>query len=569
MSKKHKIKTFILAFITFIVSTFVCSILIINGDKFLRSFNIISVSNISTKYNVKFENVKAASEYEIIVYNSDNEILFNTKSDNNEVNMNLDKIQYNEKYKIVIFAYDDLGNSVSVKNPYEFTYTEPTFSNLNNLVLDNNEDYNLIIDGNVENKDYYISILDGDKEVVKEKLVTNDYVIKEEYFNDKNIVLTAKLYDGVNEINRIDLYSNISPIGNIKIDNPVNESILDYNDVAFNFSGGENATEYTLEIYKDKRLIKSTELNDNRAIISSEFFEKDKSYDIRIIAKYLDYNNYSKDAIVSFKMNEKETLLPAYINVSSNYVKSGSFIKLSNPNKDGKIYYTIDGSEPSELSNLYTEPIKVDNNMVIKTIIKEDKKNDSSISTFNINVGTKKEYRVYLSPSNQTGNLGVKEVGYTNESKEMNDLTNYIEKRLEEYNVKVYRNNPSGNINLWVADSRYFNSDLHLAIHSNGSVDHQSKGIETWINDLNSDTYSLANLIQKDLYDIYYDKENGNRGVKYSNGALGETRMPSFGILVEIAHHDYYDDAKWIMENKELIGNTIANSILKYYGIIE
>ena len=151
MSKKHKIKTFILAFITFIVSTFVCSILIINGDKFLRSFNIISVSNVSTKYNVKFENVKAASEYEIIVYNSDNEILYNTKSDNNEVNMNLDKIQYNEKYKIVIFAYDDLGNSVSVKNPYEFTYTEPTFSNLNNLVLDNNEDYNLIIDGNVEN----------------------------------------------------------------------------------------------------------------------------------------------------------------------------------------------------------------------------------------------------------------------------------------------------------------------------------------------------------------------------------------------------------------------------------
>ena len=107
MSKKHKIKTFFLAFITFIVSTFVCSILIINGDKFLRSFNIISVSNISTKYNVKFENVKAASEYEIIVYNSDNEILFNTKSDNNEVNMNLDKIQYNEKYKIVIFAYDN------------------------------------------------------------------------------------------------------------------------------------------------------------------------------------------------------------------------------------------------------------------------------------------------------------------------------------------------------------------------------------------------------------------------------------------------------------------------------
>ena len=44
--------------------------------------------------------------------------------------------------------------------------------------------------------------------------------------------------------------------------------------------------------------------------------------------------------------------------------------------------------------------------------------------------------------------------------------------------------------------------------------------------------------------------------------------MPKFGILVEVAHHDYLEDAKWIMHNKELIGNTIADSILKYFGII-
>ena len=206
--------------------------------------------------------------------------------------------------------------------------------------------------------------------------------------------------------------------------------------------------------------------------------------------------------------------------------------------------------------------------MTLKTIVKEDKYYDSVISTFNLNVENKTEYKVYLSPSNQTGNIGVKSVGFTNEEKEMNDLSNYIEKRLKENNVKVYRNNPNGNINLWVADSKYYGADLHIAIHSNASTDHTSKGIETWINEQTSDTYSLANMIQSDLLNIYYDKENGNRGVKYSNGALGETRMPKFGILVEVAHHDYEEDAKWIMDNKELIGNTIADSILKYFGII-
>ena len=75
------------------------------------------------------------------------------------------------------------------------------------------------------------------------------------------------------------------------------------------------------------------------------------------------------------------------------------------------------------------------------------------------------------------------------------------------------------------------------------------------------------------MYGIYPDKDKAyaDRGVKYANGALGEVNdnyLP-FGILVEVAHHDYYEDALWIMQNKKLIGYNIADSILKYYQIIE
>ena len=71
--------------------------------------------------------------------------------------------------------------------------------------------------------------------------------------------------------------------------------------------------------------------------------------------------------------------------------------------------------------------------------------------------------------------------------------------------------------------------------------------------------------------DIYYNKEDelANRGVKYANGSLAEakpTYVP-FGILLEIAHHDYKDDAKWIIENKKKIGYSIADAILHYYQI--
>ena len=565
MIRKLKIRTILIALITLLIGSLATSYSIVNSDDFLKSFKITNLTNVNTKYHLEYEKTTNAT-----VYDESSEIIFNEKTTENVVDFDLNNLRYDEKYKLVIYAYDKNGESISVKNPYEFTYTEPSFSKDNNLVLDNNEDYTLYIDGelNKDNKNYQIGLYDNNILIYKEKIKDNEYIIKQKYFNGLTQTLTAKLFDNDTEINSITLYSNTSPISDITIVSPQNDALLDYQDVPLTFTGGDNATEYILEIFKDDILIKEVSLNQNRAIISSEFFVKDNNYTFKIKAKYLDYESYSKEATVSFKMKEKETLLPVYINKDSNYVKENSYITLNNPNNKGTIYYTLDGTDPNENSLVYENPILIKENTTIKTIIKEDKSYDSPVSTYSLNIGNKTDYKVYLSPSNQDGNLGVKSVGYTNEEKEMNDLSNYIEKRLKDYNIKVYRNNPNGNINLWVADSRYYGADLHIAIHSNASTNHTSKGIETWINDQTSDTYSLANMIQSDLMNIYYDKENGNRGVKYSNGALGETRMPKFGILIEVAHHDYLEDAKWIMDNKELIGNTIADSILKYFGII-
>ena len=570
MIRKLKIRTILIALITLLIGSLATSYSIVNSDDFLKSFKITNLTNVNTKYHLEYEKTTNATVYEVIIYDESSEIIFNEKTTENVVDFDLNNLRYDEKYKLVIYAYDKNGESISVKNPYEFTYTEPSFSKDNNLVLDNNEDYTLYIDGelNKDNKNYQIGLYDNNILIYKEEIKDNEYIIKQKYFNGLTQTLTVKLFDNDTEINSITLYSNTSPISDITIVSPQNNALLDYQDVPLTFTGGDNATEYILEIFKDDILIKEVSLNQNRATISSEFFVKDNNYTFKIKAKYLDYESYSKEATVSFKMKEKETLLPVYINKDSNYIKENSYITLNNPNSKGTIYYTLDGTDPNETSLVYENPILIKENTTIKTIIKEDKSYDSPVSTYNLNIGNKTDYKVYLSPSNQDGNLGVKSVGYTNEEKEMNDLSNYIEKRLKDYNIKVYRNNPNGNINLWVADSRYYGADLHIAIHSNASTNHTSKGIETWINDQTSDTYSLANMIQSDLMNIYYDKENGNRGVKYSNGALGETRMPKFGILVEVAHHDYLEDAKWIMHNKELIGNTIADSILKYFGII-
>ncbi len=557
--------------LTFLGVTFAVSLIILNSDKILNSFNIINIDNISTNFTVKFEKVRAAKHYDIIVYNSRNVEIFSKTVYKTSNQINLEMLEYNEQYKMIVYAYDKLENSIAVDNPYTFTYNDPTFSLDNDLVLKDNEDYNLLINGNLTKKNYRIVISDNGYKIKEEKLTTNEYTIDKSYYSGLEQKLDLEIFDGINKIDKISLYNKLSPVGDILITSPASGNILDYNDVSLTYEGGENATKYLLQIFHEKKLIKETTVKKNRCVIAASIFEKSKDYKIVINAMYGDYPDFTKSSSVDFEMNEKDTLKPVYINVNPKYVKAGTNIILGNPNPDGSILYTIDGTDPSANGMKYVSPITVSGNMLLKTVITEPKKNNSIINEYEINIGTKNNYSVYLSPSNQDGNIGVSSTGYTNEMKEMNDLTDYISKRLKAKNVKIYRNSSYGNINLWTGDSRYYGVDLHLAIHSNASNSHEVYGIETWINEQTSKTYSLANLIQNSLMGIYYKEDiEANRGVKYANGSLGEVNELAipFGIMIEVAHHDYENDAAWIMQNKELIGNTIADTILKYFGLI-
>lgn len=568
---KRVIVAIVSVLLTFIGVTFVVSAIILNSDKILNSFSIINIENVSNIFTINFEKVKAAEYYDVVVYDEDNISIYSKSIYKTNTKIELKDIEYNSKYKIVIYAYDKLGDSIGVVNPYIFTYTEPTFDYSNNLVLTDNKDYELVIKGNLSKKTYFIRISDNGYKLKEEKLTNNTYIINNKFYTDLEQKLDIEIIDGIISIDKISLYNNISPVSDIKINTPGNEDVLDYKDVALDYSGGDNASSYLLQIFKGNDIIKETEVKKNRAVISSNLFEKAENYKIKIIAKYKDYAQYSKSDVVEFKMNEKDTLKPAYININPKYVKAGTSIALNNPNSDGNIFYTINGLDPVTNGIKYTDPIIVTNNLVLKTVVMEPNKNNSIINEFNLNIGTKDNISIYLSPSNQDGNIGVIEAGYTNEMKEMNDLTNYLEQKLKDNGVKVYRNNSYGNLNLWTSDSRYYGVDLHLAIHSNASISHTVYGIETWIDKENSKTYSLSNLIQNALIGIYYNEEPiANRGIKYAYGSLGEVSelLVPFGILLEIGHHDYEKDAAWIMQNKELIANTVADTILKYFGII-
>ena len=436
--------------------------------------------------------------------------------------------------------------------------------------MDNNNDYIIDFIGDYKKKKYKLNISKND--VLQDSVDINkeSYVLKNELFKDESCYYVLDIVEDNVVISSLKIYNLMSPISDIVFVTPSNGDMMNYDDVPITFQGGDNASNYELELYRDTKLIRRKEIKDKSVILSNNLFDKSASYKVKIIASYYDYVDYSKTSEINFTINSKVTLKPVYTNYKTDNIKSGSKVKLLSPDKGATIYYTMDGSDPSDKSIKYDKEIVIDRNMTIKAIAAEDKKNNSSISEFNFKVGTKNNYKVYLSASNQNNNLGVSEVGYTNEKKEMNDLTNYIEKRLKSFGIKTYRNE-FGDINRWTQDSTYLGVDLHLAIHSNASEDHKSYGIETWVHNENAKMYSLASNIQHNLFDIYYNKEDelANRGVKYANGSLAEVN-PSYtpcGILVEVAHHDYLNDAKWIMENKEKIGYKIADTILEYWQI--
>ena len=568
---KRIIKTILFIIVFTIVSSFAIAFFITNNNSFLTKFKFKSITNAGLNYYVYYTKSKSSVKYDVYVYDSSNEIIYRNTTKNNSITIEFDSLRFNEVYKIIVYAFDKNGNRRSIEEPFMFLWDELDFSENNSIIMDNENDYTVEFLGNYKKKDYYLNIYNNNKLISSDLITKKTYKIKNEIFKDKKTNYKLEIVDNSVVISTMNIYNLVSPISDIKFTYPSEGDMLDYSDVNLSFTGGDNASNYLLELYRDNTLIRRKEIKDKNVILSNNLFKLSASYKVKIIASYYDYLDYSKTGEISFTINPKETLKPVYINKNYTNIKEGTKIKLLSPNDDTEIYYTIDGTEPTKDSLKFTDDITINNNMTLKAIAIKNNYNDSSVSTFNIKVGEKNKYKVYLSPSNQINNIGVSEVGYTNERKEMNDLTNYVEKLLKDNNITVYRNEPSGNINRWTQDSTYLGVDLHLAIHSNASEEHTSYGIETWVNDSNSNMYSLAWLIQNNLYSIYYknDDKLANRGVKYARGSLGEVN-PNYtpcGILIEVAHHDYLNDAKWIMENKELIAKSIVDAILEYFEI--
>lgn len=165
--------------------------------------------------------------------------------------------------------------------------------------------------------------------------------------------------------------------------------------------------------------------------------------------------------------------------------------------------------------------------------------------------------KVYLSPSNQTQNIGYG--NYGTEKSRMIQVAEVVQKELvKKFEVKMAQY--ESDLSTRATESNKWGSDVYVAIHSNAGG---GEGCEVYAFSKTSKGNTLANLIYKRLEAITPSKD---RGVKYNS--LYETRVPAApACLIEIIFHDDKEDAEWLINNIELVGKEIAKGIYEYFGV--
>jgi len=541
----------------------------------LSEFEIINVKEEKDSLYVYTTKSYNAITYNLIAYDENKNVIYEKESKTNRIDISDLYLNYDEKVSFEVTAKNRKKEIIKSNNVYEYINKEASFLKLKDHFINKNENILLHLIGNNKKKKYKVDLFYRGSKILSKEVCENYINITYDEIASFEGRITAKLYNENNRIISIfNFYLNAPIVGNIKITNPQNNFTSIWDDITIYYNGGENANVLKVTVYNNKnRKIGSftTALIENKVVVPAKYFKEFKTYKIEITAIYNDYIEIGKSDNVVVNITNKKTVNPVYVDKNFTFIKKGSQVSLLSNTEQAEIYYTLDGSVPNKNSNLYKEPLTINDDVTIKTYATKKNMNDSEINTYEFKV-REKELVVYLSPSNQKSNKGVKSAGYTNEMEMMNKLTDYLERDLKNAGVKVYRNKSSGHINAWLAESNSKKSDFHFAIHSNGSVGHNVKGMEIYVDKPTSKCLSIASNIYNNLYEIYpYREEITDRGVKYAAGSLGEANdnFIKCGALIEVAYHDEYNDALWITQNMEEIAHNIANSIIEFYQVNE
>lgn len=168
--------------------------------------------------------------------------------------------------------------------------------------------------------------------------------------------------------------------------------------------------------------------------------------------------------------------------------------------------------------------------------------------------------KIYLSPSSQEDNAYA--YGNTNEEVQCRRIADACEVALKRCGFDV-KNGGYGDMYTRVDESNAWGADLHVPIHTN-AFNGKVTGTRIFCWDDSGEGYEASKAIFNVLAPLTIGTSENIR-VDDELYEVRDTHMPA--VYIEVEFHDVPEAAKWIIENVELIGETIAKGICDYYGV--
>lgn len=170
---------------------------------------------------------------------------------------------------------------------------------------------------------------------------------------------------------------------------------------------------------------------------------------------------------------------------------------------------------------------------------------------------SREKISIYLNPSVQTKNMYINNLG--SEAENMRDIAELMYKELKlvsyiDIEANIAKNGLSLSQSVNQSNSR--KRHIHFALHSNAGG---GQGTEIYTKGSNK---TFATTMYESFLELGKFKR---RGVKDGTHLYEIKNVKADHVaLIEFAFHDNLKEAKFIVENKALIANQMAKSILKY-----
>lgn len=171
--------------------------------------------------------------------------------------------------------------------------------------------------------------------------------------------------------------------------------------------------------------------------------------------------------------------------------------------------------------------------------------------------------KIYISPSNQVGNLYA--TGGTNEREQCHKIAKACVDYLKKagFDVKCTYNDV---MESRVRESNAFGADMHVAIHTNATGKHNvTGGTQILLYSLDGERLKAGTAVFKRLSPLTPGKSAEKLIAKPSFYECKKAN--GITVYVEAEFHDTKTGSDFIIKNTKAIGEAIAKGICDYYGV--